>query len=76
MLPQHLMPSRLSSSHTFSARASSGWAQVIWITVVLAIAALFVALPRRAVWLLPALTLSFLIGSSAVAATDVHPSGT
>ncbi len=50
---------------------SPGWTRTVWIAGVALVTALFVALPRRAAWLLPVLALTLLSGASAVASTDV-----
>jgi hypothetical protein len=51
---------------------SPGWTRAVWIAGVVVVLLLVVALPRRAQWALPALTLTLLAGASAVASHDVR----
>ncbi len=51
---------------------SLGWTRAAWIAGVLAVTALFLAVPRRVAWVLPAIALALLMGASAVASADVN----
>lgn len=51
---------------------SPGWTRAVWIATVVLLTGIFFAVPRRAVWVLPAVALILLVGASAVASADVH----
>ena len=50
---------------------SVGWTRVAWIVGVMVVTALFLAVPRRVGWILPAVVLLLLSGATAVASADV-----
>jgi hypothetical protein len=51
--------------------ASLGWTRAVWICGALALAAVFLLLPRRVLWVAPALVVGLSAGSAALAAHDV-----
>ena len=67
--PQAFTP--LALSHLLD-WTSLGWTRAVWIAGVLAMTTLFLAVPRRLAWTLPAVMLAILAGASAVASSDTH----